>query len=223
MAPAVSPPGTSGRRRAGAGLVVSASMLFGAAIGLWCGAPREARADDEGVAGQAVPPVLDETGLLASSTKKKLIPLLQRLERDTGLKVRIICPRQGLQQRRPEWKEYLRPISQRMGIDQNSLVIVAEQRAQEKSGKMLGLLNLSPGFKLTERFQYRFTSDFLVRVSNKYGDPRYVDLNGTDTAIKETTEQLVAALYDLVANPRKRESNPLSAEEVAAILEQHKD
>lgn len=206
---------TPTRRSSALGLVAATA---GAASAL---REQPARAEESAVPSAPAPLVLDESGLLTPSTEKSLDRRLRKLEADTGLKLRVICPPAGLQTQREAWRSYLRPISKRMGIDESSLVIVAEETAQARSGRMLGLLTINPGYKLQERYQYRLTNDFLFRVSTFYGFPKYVDEKGTDTAITEATNELVAVLYKLTEDKSMRFISPLTAKEVEEVLDKH--
>jgi len=206
-----------------------AELLSIFAAGQLCrGAPTPARADDETPArpdDDTVPPavelVIDETNLMAPSTRKYLDKILRRLQEDTGLKLRVICPPAGIQGKREEFRTYLRPINKRLGIDLSSLVILAEQRVQTRSGQPLPLLSIQPGFRLQERFQYRLTQNYVIGTADKFGFPEYVEAKGTDVAIQETTENVVAMLYGLVNNTSMKYSFPLSSEEVSATLRSH--
>lgn len=164
--------------------------------------------------------VVDATNVIAPSTRKYLDKVLRRLQEDTGLKVRVICPPSGIQGDREQFRTYLRPINKELGIDPMSLVIVAEQRVS-KEGRILPLLSIQSGFRLQERFQYRLTQDFLAGAADKFGFPKYFEAKGTDTAIQEATENVAAALYNLVDDKTSRYYAPLPPEEVTAILKRH--
>mmetsp|Transcript_27465 Transcript_27465/g.53676 ORF Transcript_27465/g.53676 Transcript_27465/m.53676 type:complete len:297 (+) Transcript_27465:31-921(+) len=165
--------------------------------------------------------VLDETNIIAPSTETYLDKVLRRLQLDTGLKVRVICPPAGLQNERTAFKEYLRPINREWGLDPSSLVIVAEARVKERTGRTLPLLTIQPGFRLQERFQYRMTQDFIIGTADRFGFPKTYEETGTDQAIKEATENIVAGLFSLVDNPKLRLGQPLNPEEVVSSFQRH--
>jgi len=165
--------------------------------------------------------VYDATNLLAPSTRKYLDKLLRRLQEETGLKARVICPPAGLQEERTAFRDFLRPINKEWGIDASSIVILAEERVQKRWGRTLPLFTVQPGYKLQERFQYRLSQDFVMGVADVYGSPQYFQAKGTDQAIQEATENVVAALFDLVDNRSARYFNTVPEEEVRAILKRH--
>jgi len=165
--------------------------------------------------------LVDETNLLAPSTEKYLEKLLRKLQEDTGLKLRVICPPTGLQNDRDEFSEYLKPISKKLGTDPSSLVILCEERFQKRTGRPLPLMTLQAGFRLQERFQYRLTNDFLLSVADKYGFPKTVDQTGPDFAIQEATKNVAAALYGLSDDPTKRFLRAVPDEEVPRVLKKH--
>lgn len=165
--------------------------------------------------------VLDETNLLAPSTRKYLDKVLRRLQGETGLKVRVICPPLGLQENKTAFKEFLRPVYKDWAMDASSLGIVAEQRVQKRWGRTLPLLSIQPGYRLQERFQYRLTQDFVIGVADAFGNPQYYQAKGTDVAIQEATENVAAGLFNLVDDASARYFAPLPPAEVTAILRRH--
>mmetsp|Transcript_32991 Transcript_32991/g.74612 ORF Transcript_32991/g.74612 Transcript_32991/m.74612 type:complete len:91 (-) Transcript_32991:79-351(-) len=87
------------------------------------------------------------------------------------------------------------------------------------------------GGKVQERFQYNFNNDFISSVGNRFGAPGYVNAKGTDAAIKDATENIVAAVYSLVDRESLKRSRDLMstlwyrsyvpAEDVVKILGSH--
>lgn len=189
------------------------------------GAPVGESAPGEGL-------VIDRTGLTAPSTRKSLNVLLDQFEAQTGLKVRVICPPPGSRQIREQWAEFMRPLVKSLSIDSNSVVVIAEQQTQTRSGKALGFLTINIGNKIQERFQYKFNNDFVRAVSNRFGDPSYVNAQGTDGALRDATENIVAALYELTDRESTKKNRDLftkpfwrsyvPADDVVAILERHR-
>merc|ERR1711920_250813 len=72
--------------------------------------------------------VFDRTNLLTSSSERYLNTLLRRLEADTKIKFRVVCPPNGIIQNRETWKQFSTPIFREMMVDQSSLVLIAEQQ-----------------------------------------------------------------------------------------------
>lgn len=165
--------------------------------------------------------VVDETNLLTPSTEKYLDRLLKKLEDDTGLKLRVICPPRDLQTDRDAFSDYLRPISKKLGTDQATVVILAEERFQKRTGRPLPLMTVQVGFRLQERFQYRLTNDFLLSVADKYGFPPTVDKVGPDLAIQDATKNVAACLFGLSDDATKRFLRFVPEEHVAKILKKH--
>lgn len=198
----------------------------------WYAAPREARASTESVPGDGEC-VFDVTGLTLPSTRVYLNGWLGRLEAQTGIKFRVICPPPGLQNQRDEWREYLRPISKKWGLDQGSVVITAELKVDSKRGlTKSGLMRASVGQHILERFQYTFNNDFVTAVSNRFGSSSYVDSNGTDQAIRDATENIIAGLFSItdLEKDRGKDKGPFStswyrsyvpADDVSTILARH--
>mmetsp|Transcript_3019 Transcript_3019/g.6893 ORF Transcript_3019/g.6893 Transcript_3019/m.6893 type:complete len:232 (+) Transcript_3019:38-733(+) len=165
--------------------------------------------------------VVDETNLLTPSTEKYLDRLLKKLEDDTGLKLRVICPPRDLQTDRDAFSDYLRPISKKLGTDQSTVVILAEERFQKRTGRPLPLMTVQVGFRLQERFQYRLTNDFLLSVADKYGFPPTVDKVGPDLAIQDATKNVAACLFGLSDDATKRFLRFVPEEQVTKILQKH--
>ncbi|CAE8607959.1 unnamed protein product [Polarella glacialis] len=169
--------------------------------------------------------IIDETKLVASSTEKYLDGLLRGLQRDTGLKVRVICPPAGIQGDRKAFAEYLRPINKDWGVDSSTLVIVAEERNKKQrngqQGRPLPLMTIQAGFRLQERFQYRLTQDYLLGCADRFGFPTTVNERGTNESMKAATANVVAVMFSLVDDPNMRYLAPPSEEEVSTILKRH--
>lgn len=178
-------------------------------------------------------PVVDEGNVLDSSTRLALTSLLRKFEKDTNIKVRVLCPPSGSQQTPEQWREFVRPIKKRWGIDEGGLVVVAEQPAewtgrQMQGPKATGFLQIAPGFKLQERFQYTLTKDYTLRTASAFGNSEYVKAHGVAGAILAATENVVAAMYELLDRrltklPRvvRGYREPMPADEVSAILKRH--
>lgn len=175
--------------------------------------------------------VIDQAGLTTVSTRKSLNLSISRLESQTGIKVRVICPPLGVRENRERWADFMRPLMQSLSMDSNSVVLIAEQQLQARTGKLLGFLTISLGNKLQERFQYKFNNDFVRAVSNRFGSPSYVNAQGTDGALKDATENIVAALFELTDRESSKQQRDfftkpfwrsyVPAEDVSAILERH--
>lgn len=176
--------------------------------------------------------VVDQAGLTVPSTRRYLSGLLGRLEAESGIKVRVICPPPGLRRDRARFGDFMGPLTKSLGLDQNSVVIVAELQAEARSGRLARrLLNLQMGTALQQRFQYAFNNDFMSSVANRFGSQGSVDEKGTDGAIREATENIAAALYSLVDRESGGPSRSLftkpwyrsyvPAEDVASILGRH--
>lgn len=165
--------------------------------------------------------VVDATNLLAPSTEKALEALVGQLQRDTGLKVRVVCPPSGIERSKESYGEYMRPISKAWELDQSSIVLSAEERAQGRTGRSYSLLNFSPGFRLLERFQFRLTSEYFIRTKNRFGNNDYVNAKGPDVAVMDGARNLVACLYKLTDDRGATCPDPLDEKEVAAILARH--
>lgn len=200
------------RRRATA-LVLSAAQLGGFL-------QRTAPACAETVNSYVAPAdglVVDTADLLTASTQSYLDGLLARLEAETGFKVRVVCPPMGTQRSRESWSEYLRPIGRRLGVGEGSILIVVEQPAP-KGSQQPGLLNIVYGSEVSVQLQYAFTKDYALRTAKSFGDPGYVSSRGTDGAVRDATENVIAALYDLL----DRRKTTAAAPEEAIPLEMRK-
>ncbi|CAJ1401821.1 unnamed protein product [Effrenium voratum] len=165
--------------------------------------------------------IVDDTNLLAPSTEKSLDRILRKLQADTGLKLRVVCPPTGIQDNRDEFRAYLKPISKTLGADTSSVVLVAEERFEKRFGRPLPLMTLQAGFRLQERFQYRLTNDFLLAVADKFGFPGTVSQIGSDLAIERATKNVAAALFALSEDPKSSFLQPLSDDLVASTLQRH--
>jgi len=169
----------------------------------------------------SVSPVVDETGLMTTFTKKHLETVLKTVEKDTQLKLRVICPPNGLQRDREAFREYVQPIKEAWGANAYSLVIVAENRINPRTGRALPLLTIQPGFRLQEKFQYRLTQDYLQATADRFGFPPTVNKEGTDACLLRATENVAALLLALADTQNTRYVQPLSPQEVDANLKRH--
>lgn len=184
--------------------------------------------------------VIDDAKLLKDTTGAYLNKLLVTLEETTGAKARILCPPPRLKADPEKWKEYLRPIYAKWKVDQGTLCILAEvtfdptgrslvRSLRNKAYQNENFVQITMGYKMQERFQYVMSNNFLASVENHFSDKLYIKSAGTDAAIRETAENVVAAIYtavERVATRKKGSSNPayqfwIPPDDVSKILAQH--
>eukprot|EP00933_Yihiella_yeosuensis_P054810 TRINITY_DN5337_c3_g1_i1.p1 TRINITY_DN5337_c3_g1~~TRINITY_DN5337_c3_g1_i1.p1 ORF type:complete len:284 (-),score=17.13 TRINITY_DN5337_c3_g1_i1:73-894(-) len=169
----------------------------------------------------SLPFIVDETNLVASGTEAYLDRILRKLQDATGIKVRVICPPSGLQSDKEAFKKYARPINKNWGMDAYSIVIVAEDRIKKNTNTPLPLITIQPGWKLTQRFQYRLGQDYCLGTADKFGYPPTVNEIGSNAAIKGATENVIAVLFNLLDDPTTRYLQSISDEEVSKIFKRH--
>lgn len=165
--------------------------------------------------------VIDTTKLMAPTTISQIDGAIRRLQQDTGLKVRLICPPPGVSKDRDSYMAYLKPIAKKWDLDQTGIVVTAELRIQGKTRRQYGLLEYSPGYRLLEKFQFRLTGDYFIKSKNRFGSPAIVQQKGTDDAIRDAMQNLIACLYKLSQDRNTACPDPLEPQEVKAILQRH--
>jgi len=156
------------------------------------GQPNLALARPEGVnkpellpQGSIVVPLIDTGNFLAKGQEKKVIEKLVKLEKSTGIKLRVLC------QAYPETpglaiKDYWK-------LDDDSVVLVADKgEGFNKKGIATNIINLNIG----KNVEGQLPNQFWNRVTNKLGNQPYVKAAGADTAVMNAVEAITFCLED---------------------------
>jgi len=205
------------------GFFVRCIASFQIAYGLWGQLPAWGLSSDAD--SRAILPgsdsfyVYDETNLLTTSTEKYLGRLLAKLETDTQVKLRVICPPIGVKDNRDSWKQFSSPVFRQMLVDQNSLVVLAEQQVGTQF-RDSNLLSFIPGSNLMSRFQFKLTKYSFQREKAKYGTPEYVNGKGTDAAVRDSVRSMSASIYRMLEDVAYG-GYIMSEQEVADVLRRH--
>lgn len=77
--------------------------------------------------------VVDEFNVLSPEARSSLDGILGKLEKDTGTRVRVLCPPPGIMAKKESFMKFFIPIRKDWQLDQQSAVIVAEERVAEKA------------------------------------------------------------------------------------------
>lgn len=75
--------------------------------------------------------VVDEFNVLTPDTRSNLEVFLGKVEKDTSVKVRVLCPPPGIMGKKEGFVTFFRPIKKDWNLDQKSVVIVAEERPSD--------------------------------------------------------------------------------------------
>eukprot|EP00435_Cladocopium_sp_Y103_P058452 s449_g20.t1 len=166
--------------------------------------------------------LVDATNLLLPSTEKNLNRLLRKLQQETGLKLRLICPPNGIQDNRDEFEAWLKPFKKDLSVSLDTVVILAEERFMARAKQIpLQLMSIQAGSRLQERFQYRLTNGLLISIAERYGNSDSVAKTGPDLAIEQATRNVAAAMFALIDDPQVRYLRALPEDQVTKILEKH--
>eukprot|EP00611_Tribonema_gayanum_P016675 TRINITY_DN29069_c0_g1_i1.p2 TRINITY_DN29069_c0_g1~~TRINITY_DN29069_c0_g1_i1.p2 ORF type:complete len:235 (-),score=86.11 TRINITY_DN29069_c0_g1_i1:317-1021(-) len=111
--------------------------------------------------------VIDLMNYLTSGQEKRLTNTVQRIEKDTGVKVRILT------QKYPQTPGYA--IKDYWNVDDKSIVLIADRGAKGTAN----LLNFNVG----EGLKFQLPNAFWTRLQSKYGTGFFVRDNGEDQAI----------------------------------------
>eukprot|EP00466_Bigelowiella_natans_P004203 jgi/Bigna1/47030/estExt_Genewise1.C_90118 len=112
-----------------------------------------------------VTPLIDVTGMLSKSQEKLVKNMIVTLEKDTGLKLRVLC------QTYPDTPGLA--IADYWGVDPDTVVLVADP---ELSGNLLN-------FNVGENIDLQVPRNYWGRVSGKFGAKTYWQKEGADTAV----------------------------------------
>ncbi|CAL1137138.1 unnamed protein product [Cladocopium goreaui] len=166
--------------------------------------------------------LVDATNLLLPSTETNLNRLLRKLQQETGLKLRLICPPRGIQDNRDEFEAWLKPFKKDLSVSLDTVVILAEERFMARAKQIpLQLMSIQAGSRLQERFQYRLTNGLLISIAERYGNSDSVAKTGPDLAIEQATRNVAAAMFALIDDPQVRYLRALPEDQVAKILQKH--
>eukprot|EP00287_Rhodomonas_sp_CCMP768_P007653 CAMPEP_0196722866 /NCGR_PEP_ID=MMETSP1091-20130531/5095_1 /TAXON_ID=302021 /ORGANISM="Rhodomonas sp., Strain CCMP768" /LENGTH=257 /DNA_ID=CAMNT_0042064651 /DNA_START=14 /DNA_END=787 /DNA_ORIENTATION=- len=124
--------------------------------------------------------VIDLEKMLTTGQAKKMDKLLASLEKDTGIKFRVLC------QRYPQTPGLA--IKDYWGVDDNSIVMVVD-RGNSKSGTS-NILNFNVGSAV----ELNLPPVFWTRLRNYFGTTYYVKDNGEDVAIVNAVDTVVGCL-----------------------------
>jgi len=161
---------------------VSASnrrVILGAALGIMP-VIQPASARPEGVNKPELLPkgdvtnVIDLQKFLTSGQAKKLDKQLAKLQKDTGVKLRVLC------QQYPETPGLA--IKDYWGLDASSIVLVADKGSKGTSN----LLN----FNVAEGVKLQLPNSFWTRLQTTFGNSFYVRDNGEDEAITRAVDTI---------------------------------
>ena len=133
----------------------------------------------------AVSPLIDSGNMLAKGQEKKIIDNLAQLEKNTGIKFRVLC------QSYPNTPGLA--IKDYWGVDDNSLVLVADRgEGFNRKGIPSNLINLNIG----KNIDLILSNQFWNKVTNKLGNKPYVKANGADIAVINAVEAISYCLQD---------------------------
>ncbi len=127
--------------------------------------------------------VIDVANFLAKGQEKRIIDKIGTLEKNTGIKFRILC------QSYPETPGLA--IKDYWGIDDNTVVMVVDKgEGFNRKGIPSNIINLNIG----KNVDLILPNQFWMRVTNKLGNQPYVKANGADTAVINAVEAITYCL-----------------------------
>ena len=126
-------------------------------------------------------PLIDVADFLTSGEEQRVVKTLERLERDTGVKLRVLC------QNYPETPGLA--IKDFWGVDSNTVVLVADPN----TGNITN-------FNVGEDIDFQIPRNFWSKVAGKFGNKFYWSDQGPDRAIINS----VNAIDSCVREPEGR-------------------
>ena len=127
--------------------------------------------------------VIDVANFLAKGQEKRIIDKIGTLEKNTGIKFRILC------QSYPETPGLA--IKDYWGVDDNTVVMVVDKgEGFNRKGIPSNIINLNIG----KNVDLILPNQFWMRVTNKLGNQPYVKANGADTAVINAVEAITYCL-----------------------------
>eukprot|EP00929_Paragymnodinium_shiwhaense_P015337 TRINITY_DN123415_c0_g1_i1.p1 TRINITY_DN123415_c0_g1~~TRINITY_DN123415_c0_g1_i1.p1 ORF type:complete len:276 (+),score=26.88 TRINITY_DN123415_c0_g1_i1:78-830(+) len=136
--------------------------------------------------------VVDTRGLLGESASAQIQELSSKLEQQTGLKLYVVS------QAQKDLSQNLAELKKTFGVDSSSVLITIGPDASRRPG---GLLGVTRGSKIDDRFKYRFTSAYDGKVEKTFGKTNYVDTSGYDKAAVEAARHMAACLTLVSTSP----------------------
>eukprot|EP00238_Polyblepharides_amylifera_P001541 CAMPEP_0196573262 /NCGR_PEP_ID=MMETSP1081-20130531/3192_1 /TAXON_ID=36882 /ORGANISM="Pyramimonas amylifera, Strain CCMP720" /LENGTH=234 /DNA_ID=CAMNT_0041890907 /DNA_START=71 /DNA_END=775 /DNA_ORIENTATION=+ len=157
-----------------AGIALAAVLTFSSA------APALARLDpvnNPDLLPASFTTVIDTAGFLTPGEEDRMVQKIDRLEKDTGFKLRVLC------QNYPNTPGLA--IRDYWGVDANSIVFVADPNFGN-------ILNFNVGANL----DLQIPQNFWTRLAGKFGTKKYWTENGNDTSIVNTVAAIDSCLRE---------------------------
>eukprot|EP00401_Gymnodinium_catenatum_P031583 CAMPEP_0117533400 /NCGR_PEP_ID=MMETSP0784-20121206/39869_1 /TAXON_ID=39447 /ORGANISM="" /LENGTH=234 /DNA_ID=CAMNT_0005329833 /DNA_START=140 /DNA_END=844 /DNA_ORIENTATION=+ len=165
------------------------TLWQGLIVGLGASVPEVVGASGEV---ERPPRVLDTRELLSDSARNTLEELSSKLEGRTGFKLFVVS--QGMR----ELSENLAALKKRVGIDAGSLIVTVGPEASSRPG---GLIGITRGSLIDQRFKYRFTTAYDAKAEKTFGKADYIQSKGYDGAVTTVARHMAACLF-LVAEDK---------------------
>ena len=132
-----------------------------------------------------VTPLIDVGNFLTKGQERKVVDSLNRLEKNTGWKVRVLCqayPQTPGLAIKDYWK-----------VNDDTVVVVVDKgEGFNRKGIPSNIINLNIG----KNVELVLPSQFWSRVTNKLGNQPYVKAVGADSAVLNTVEAITYCLED---------------------------
>jgi len=134
------------------------------------------------------------------------------------VKLFLVAPPQEVIRKKDKFAAYLRDVKRQVDMDSTSMVAIVGPDATDNED---GVIGITRGSKVTEKFQYRLTSAYDHGVERAFGVTAYVDKYGYDQATLVTFENLAACLLLASEDSSNRECGmfPLNKDRVREVLE----
>ncbi|MBE9039631.1 TPM domain-containing protein [Oscillatoriales cyanobacterium LEGE 11467] len=150
--------------------------VFGIALSVWAIAPAAYAFDNPELLPDTPTPIIDLAEALTSSQEKRLIADLDKLEAETGFKLRVLTQFD----RTPG-----RAVKQFWGLDDKSVLLIADQRG----GNLLG-------FNVGDAVYPLLPRTFWIELQTRYGNQFFVRDNGEDQSILQSLKSVEGCLRD---------------------------
>lgn len=132
-----------------------------------------------------VSPLIDVGNFLTKGQEKKVVESLNRLEKTTGWRLRVLC------QAYPQTPGLA--IKDYWAVDDNTVVMVVDKgEGFNRKGIPSNIINLNIG----RNVELVLPNQFWSRVTNKLGNQPYVKSVGADSAVLNAVEAITYCLED---------------------------
>lgn len=153
-------------------------------------------------------PIVDIINILDAPTKKYLSEIMNKLDKETGIKFRMVCTPTGVRNNRARSTTFIRPLLKAWNLSgDNSILMLVEvpsltsaaaiQASQSQSDPQTLIID-SVGKDFIIKYDFSIAREYFQAVDDKFGNLEYVQKLGKDgkqVAIRHAVENIAASMW----------------------------